>query len=347
MACRAPIAGAAAAAAEEGAPAHPPATEDAVGGGADFEMQEEAPASLPRQTKRRSNQQKKPGEQEDSQADFHRPGTLQYGLHRAVTTGAGKELQVPECRLVRCCRAYGKWMPSPAGVDGDQDPFGEDDELASHPLAQSTSEACSSRAFGGMLDRQEATAHEKDWAAVENFALLCYPKSKFAALIRLWEEAGNGGPGSKKGQDFPEGCVFRPVPKMIVQAMMLVYTGARGERKTFDDGTGKDVTVVNRGTSWANVKHFQGALNFIHAGFGVRHLSPCKTEPLSLKPHTSDGDWASMQQEQYNMHSTAHNEALDPVEHLPLLYSALREMSGWSYLMMLQIWAIFLLCISL
>lgn len=54
-----------------------------------------------------------------------------------------------------------------------------------------------------------------------------------------------------------------------------------------------------------------------------------------------------MQQEQYNMHSTAHNEALDPVEHLPLLYSALREMSGWSYLMMLQIWAIFLLCISL
>ena len=331
----APVAGAAAAAAEEATPRRPPADEDTTGGGGDFECEEEQHPSTAgltgnRQGRRRRGQKAKKGVSEEDMSDLKRPGTEQFGLHRIVQDGAGKSSRVPQSRLARACRTYGAF-PDAVGAIPDRD-----DEFANHPLSEKTNEAVLRRAFAGLLERQEAGNHERDWAAIENWILLCYPDSGYADTIRIWEAAGRGEPGSKKGEKFPEGCVFRPLPKRMVQSMIEVYTGRRGEKVSFQHANGETVEFTKRGTTWSNVKHFQGTINFFHKGFGVPQLSPC-----------NDSDWNNLQKEEYNMHSTKHKEGLDPVDDMKLLYQGLREVAGWSYLMMLQMWAIILLCISL
>ena len=229
MATFAPVAGAAAAAAEEAAAPrrHPEAEgQDTTGGGADFEMGERqnAPAPGNRQSRRKRTEHMKKGVAEETMSDWYRPGTIQFGLKRSVTNGAGKVSRVPQSRLAGACRAYGKFFDVEGATSVQQD-----ETLADHPLTKDTDIAARKRMLGALLDRQEATAHERDWAAVENWVLLCYPTSSIAATIRIWGEAAQCEPGSREGDNFPEGCVFRPLPMKMVQSMMEVYMGRRGE----------------------------------------------------------------------------------------------------------------------
>lgn len=173
----------------------------------------------------------------ESVARTRRPGMVEF----CVRTSKGKIISL----LARVARKYRGW-PSRNGLAVQP---GDDMDRWCFSL-------CADEAGGFALSGESHEQNMDDWAAIEGWAQMAYPRHPwvlgFLAALRR-----EGDPSRPVLDTMPDDCMFEPLPKIILLTMLQVYVAKFGERITFGNrgDWGGAHEYVGRGVTQSTVKH--------------------------------------------------------------------------------------------